>query len=199
MHQTRFEICFVTAGRMDFGLISPILKEMTTRYKDIFSPKIIAMGAHASEFHGGHATVIDAQDFEIHELLETLHPTDDAHGIAKSFANTADKISTVFKENSFDLLIIPGDRYEMLACASIATIMNIPIAHLYGGDITYGAYDDSMNLIYATIRATKEACEEQLQRFNPPVPGHHYPFKVLPLVIGAYNAHQPALNLDDSL
>ena len=62
----------------------------------------------------------------------------------------------------------------------------------------YGAYDDSMNLIYATIRATKEACEEQLHRFNPPVSGHHYPFKVLPLVIGAYSAHQPALNLEDT-
>lgn len=61
----------------------------------------------------------------------------------------------------------------------------------------YGAYDDSMNLIYATIRSTKEASEAELHRFNPPVNGHHYPFKVLPVVIGAYSAHQSSLNFEE--
>ncbi len=48
----------------------------------------------------------------------------------------------------------------------------------------YGAFDDSNNLLYATVKPSRELCVETLHRFNPRVEGHHYPYKVLPIFIG---------------
>jgi UDP-hydrolysing UDP-N-acetyl-D-glucosamine 2-epimerase len=73
-----------------------------------------------------------------------LLSSDTAEGITKSMGIAIAGFSEAFKNLQPDLLVILGDRYEMLALASTALIFKIPIAHIHGGEITEGAYDDAI-------------------------------------------------------
>ena len=68
---------------------------------------------------------------------------DDAKTIAKAFAETTYSTCSILKKISPDILIVVGDRYEILASVVAANFLRIPIAHLYGGEITEGSMDDS--------------------------------------------------------
>jgi len=137
------KICFITSGRMDFGLMQPILKEIRDNPGNL-DLQIIALGSHVSEAFGKTQDFILQSGFEITQSLETLSEYDDDLGTAKSFAMTADKIADAFEALRPDAIVLAGDRYELLACAGVATVMRIPIIHLYGGDVSYGAYDESI-------------------------------------------------------
>ena len=91
-----------------------------------------------------YVSQIEADGFKIDAKVEMLLSSDTAEGITKSMGLGMIGYADAFKQLSPDLLVILGDRYEMLAVASTALIFRIPIAHIHGGELTEGAYDDSI-------------------------------------------------------
>lgn len=136
------KICVATGTRAEYGLLKPLLEKLKTN--TLFELQLLVTGAHLSPEFGLTYKQIEADGFSINYKVEMLLSSDTAEGITKSMGIAITGFSEAFKNLQPDLLVILGDRYEMLALASTALIFKIPIAHIHGGEITEGAYDDAI-------------------------------------------------------
>ena len=144
-------IGIITTSRAEYGLLYCLIKEI--RKDNDMCLQLIVAGSHLSPEFGRTALEIEADGLLIDEKVEFLLSSDTGVGAAKSaglatlsFADTLDRLRP-------DILVLLGDRYEILAIALAATLLNIPIAHIHGGEITQGAIDDRIR-----HAVTKLAC-----------------------------------------
>ena len=149
------KICIVTGTRADWGLLSGIAKALDAR-SDV-KLQIVATNMHLSEQYGGTYREIERDGLHIDYRVPMPVDNDSAHGTVTAMSECMRGMANAFDALRPDLLLILGDRYEMLATASAALIYRIPIAHIAGGTISEGAYDDSirhsitkMSLIHLT-------------------------------------------------
>lgn len=136
------KICVVTATRAEYGLLSGLLKEISD--SKTYTLQLIATGMHLSPEFGFTFKEIENDGFKIDEKVEVLLSSDSAVGVAKSMGLTSIGFAETLDRLKPDLIIILGDRFEMLTVAQVALILQIPIAHIAGGDVTEGAYDDAI-------------------------------------------------------
>jgi UDP-N-acetylglucosamine 2-epimerase (non-hydrolysing)/GDP/UDP-N,N'-diacetylbacillosamine 2-epimerase (hydrolysing) len=139
---TRRRICVVTGSRAEYGILYWLLREIAA--DATLELQLVATAMHLSPEFGLTYRQIEQDGFKINAKVEMLLSSDTAVGIAKSigigvvgFADALDRLKP-------DLLVLAGDRFEMLAAAQVALVSGIPIAHLSGGDTTEGAYDESI-------------------------------------------------------
>ena len=137
-----FRICVVTGTRAEYGLLKPLLQLL--RDDADFCLQIIATGAHLSPEFGYTIQSITNDGFCVTETLEMLLSSDSAVGVTKSLGLACIGFADALNRLNPNLVILLGDRYEILAAAQCALIAGIPIAHLHGGEITEGAIDDSI-------------------------------------------------------
>ena len=136
------KITIVTGTRAEFGVLRPLIEKI---YKEnAFELQIVATAMHLSPEFGSTVDEIEEAGFEIAKKVECLLSSDTGTGVAKTMGLAMIGFADAFKELEPDLLIILGDRTEMLAAASTAMTLNIPIAHIHGGETTEGAYDESI-------------------------------------------------------
>lgn len=135
------KICFITGTRADYGIMAPIMKEIS-RSPDV-ALQIIATNMHLSPLYGMTVNEIEADGFNVNVKLESLVEGGTSASTVKSMAKVEEGIAEAFETLKPDLVVILGDRYEALAAASAAVVFNIPIAHLHGGETTEGAIDDA--------------------------------------------------------
>lgn len=136
------KICIVTGSRAEYGLLKPLIEKLDAD-KD-FTLQLLVTGAHLSPEFGLTYRQIEADGYKIDAKVEMLLSSDTAVGITKSMGLGMIGYAEALKQLSPDILVILGDRNEMLAVASTALIFRIPIAHIHGGELTEGAYDDSI-------------------------------------------------------
>lgn len=136
------KICVVTGTRAEYGILSSLLRKLKEAGE--VELQIIATNMHLSPLYGMTVTEIEADGFEISARIPLPLEDNSPRGTVKAMAVAMDGFADAFSALSPDLVLILGDRYEMLAAASAATIFGIPIAHFHGGEITEGAYDDSI-------------------------------------------------------
>ena len=138
------KICVVTGSRAEYGILRGLMKAI----KDAPELKlqIVATNQHLSKLQGETYKEIERDGFTIDYKVYMAddEAPDNAHTIAKAISRGVEGFANAFEVLQPDLLLILGDRYEMLAVASTALIYKIPIAHLHGGEITEGAFDDSI-------------------------------------------------------
>lgn len=136
------KICIVTGTRAEWGLLSGIAKALDNR-KDVVL-QIIATNMHLSEKYGDTWKEIQRDGLKI--TLKVPMPTDitTAHDTVNAMSECMKGMSKAFSTLSPDLILILGDRFEMLAVASTALIHRIPVAHMHGGEVTQGAFDESI-------------------------------------------------------
>lgn len=138
------KICVVTGSRAEYGILRTLMQAIKDDPQ--LRLQIIATNQHLSKLQGETYREIERDGFSI-DCKVTM--TDDeapdcANTIAKSIGRGIIGFADAFETLKPDLLLILGDRYEMLAVASTALIYKIPIAHLHGGEITEGAFDDAI-------------------------------------------------------
>ncbi|WP_363315994.1 UDP-N-acetylglucosamine 2-epimerase [Chryseobacterium sp.] len=136
------KVCIATGTRAEYGLLKPLIEKMVS--DPFFDLKILVTGAHLSPEFGLTYSQIEKDGFTIDEKVEMLLSSDTSESIVKSMGLAMIGFADALKRISPDLLIILGDRYEMLSLASSSLIFKIPIAHIHGGEITTGAYDDAI-------------------------------------------------------
>ncbi|MGL4393465.1 MAG: UDP-N-acetylglucosamine 2-epimerase [Fusobacteriaceae bacterium] len=135
------KICVVTGTRAEYGLLKPLLIKLK---KDLsFELQLIVTGSHLSEEFGNTYLQIEKDGFDITEKVQILSGSDSDVGVSKTMGLAMTKFADVLEKLKPDLIVLLGDRYELMAIASVATIMKIPIAHLHGGEATEGAYDEA--------------------------------------------------------
>lgn len=133
-------VCVVTGSRSEYGLLKWLMKDLQESGK--VDLKIIATGSHFSEKFGYSYREIIEDGFNIDlevNVLDGLRGQDD---VAHIMASCIDKISSALKLIEPDLVILLGDRYEIFSAAICAYVAGIPIAHIHGGELTEGAFDD---------------------------------------------------------
>lgn len=135
-------ICFVTGSRADYGLLYHPMRAIAA--EPGFELQVAVTGMHLSPQFGLTVSAIEADGFPIVGRVESLLASDTGTGIAKSMALGTAGFADLLARAEPDLLVLLGDRYEMLAAANAALVMGVPMAHLCGGDVTEGAYDDSI-------------------------------------------------------
>src|SRR6202035_2778201 len=136
------KIAVVTTSRADYSHLYWPLRELSA-HPDV-ELKIIAMGAHLSPEFGATIQEIERDGFEIAERIECLLSSDTDVGMAKTIGLATLSLADVLGRMRPDLLLLIADRYEMLAPASVALALRIPIAHIEGGEVSEGAIDDAV-------------------------------------------------------
>lgn len=136
------KICVVTGSRAEYGLLSNLMQEI--KKADDLQLQIIATNMHLSPEFGLTFREIEKDGFHIDKKVEMLLSSDTANATAKSVGLGMIGFADAYEDLSPDLLVVLGDRYEIFAAVSVALFFKIPVAHLHGGEITEGAYDDSL-------------------------------------------------------
>lgn len=158
-----YKICVVTATRAEYGLLRPLLFRLK-KNTDV-ELQLVVTGAHLSEKFGGTYKEIEADGFEEYSKI-FIHLDDDSKtGMAVSTGVATEKFAKLFGKIFPDMVIILGDRYEMLGVATAAHLIGIPIAHMCGGDVTEGAVDDAIRHCITKLSYLHfPGCEESANR-----------------------------------
>ena len=136
------KICIVTGSRAEYGLLYWLLKSI--QEDDKLELQIIATGMHLSPEFGLTFQVIEKDGFLINRKIETLLSADTPSAISKSTGLGIVGFADAFNELNPDIIILLGDRYEILSAAIAALFAKIPIAHIHGGETTAGAFDEGI-------------------------------------------------------
>jgi UDP-hydrolysing UDP-N-acetyl-D-glucosamine 2-epimerase len=131
---TKRKVCVVTGTRAEYGLLYPVLKEIQARKE--LSLQLVATTAHLSNEFGLTYRQIEEDGFNIDEKIDNLLSSDTKSSIAKSTGLATMLLADSFEKLDPDVVLLLGDRFETHAAATTALLMNIPIAHIHGGEIT---------------------------------------------------------------
>lgn len=138
----RRKICIVTGTRAEYGLLYWLMKEIEN--DEELELQIIVTGMHLSHEFGLTYKQIEEDGFKINSKVEMLLSSDTPVSIAKSVGLGVIGFADALENLKPDILVVLGDRFEILSVVQSAMIAGIPIAHIHGGEITEGAIDDSI-------------------------------------------------------
>ena len=136
------KLCTITGSRAEFF----ILKRLILKFQNdkFFNHKLIITGSHTSKFFGKTINDIKREDIKIHSVINLNFKGDKPEDITNYFATGIKKFSKKFFKLKPDLILVLGDRYEIYSAALAAYFLKIPVAHLYGGEITKGSLDNGI-------------------------------------------------------
>ena len=136
------KICVVTGTRAEYGLLRWLMHGINKSTK--LELQIIATGMHLSPEFDLTYKEIEKDGFHIHRMVEMLLSADTPSAISKSTGLGLIGFADVFAELKPDLIVLLGDRFEILAASISAMFANLPIAHIHGGETTTGAFDEAI-------------------------------------------------------
>ncbi len=139
---TRRRICVVTGTRAEYGLLTEILRALAA--DQAFELQLVVTGMHLSPEFGLTVKTIEADGFAIAARVDMLVAGDTGVATAKSMGLGLSGFADTFAMLKPDLLLVLGDRFEILAAVQAALVMQLPVAHIAGGDSTEGAFDEAI-------------------------------------------------------
>lgn len=136
------KICIVTGSRSEYGLLRWLMQDI----KDDLNLclQLIVTGSHLSINFGNTYKEIEGDGFFINKKIQILNETNEPSDIVKCMASGLKSFPSTIKTLNPDLVIILGDRYEIMPVAISSLILGVPLAHIHGGELTLGSYDDSI-------------------------------------------------------
>jgi UDP-hydrolysing UDP-N-acetyl-D-glucosamine 2-epimerase len=135
-------IAVVTVARSDYGIYLPVLRRIVD--DPALQLRLLVTGTHLSAEFGSTVEAIEADGFPIGDRIEMLLSSDTPTGTAKSMGLGTLGFADVYARNRPDILVVLGDRFEMHAAVVAALPYAIPVAHIHGGELSFGAIDDAL-------------------------------------------------------
>ena len=163
------KICVVTGSRAEFGLLYPLIKRIDE--DEELELQLIATGMHLSKEFGLTYKEIE-KEFKIDKKID-IKLSSKKEDISRSMGIAQIKFTKALSQLKPDIIVLLGDRYEIFAVAATATALNIPIAHIHGGELTEGAIDDAFRhsitkMSHLHFTSTKEYRERVIQLGESP-------------------------------
>lgn len=156
-------IAVFTGTRAEYGLLRPVLSML--RQSDICHLQLLVSGSHLSKHHGYTVQEIIDDGFQADALLPIDLSIDTPVHLCKELGKLITTAGEALHKLTPHILVLLGDRYETLGVALAASMLNIPIAHLHGGEITAGAMDDNFrHCISKLAHLHFTSCEDYRQR-----------------------------------
>lgn len=138
----RRKVCVVTGSRAEYGLLRPLLSAI--KEDAALRLQVVVTGMHLSSKYGNTWRDVVADGFEIDERVEMPLASDTAHAINIAMAQGQVGFSTAWQRLRPDLVVVLGDRFEIMAAAIAAMIHRLPIAHIHGGEASEGLIDEAI-------------------------------------------------------
>ena len=165
------KICVVTGSRADYGLLKNLMYLIKSDSE--MNLQIIVTGSHLSPKHGETYREIEDDGFKIDSKVEIVEEKIDFLSAAISMGKAQIEISEILFENKPDLMIVLGDRYEILSAVTSALLLKIPVAHIHGGEETQAAFDNSIRhaitkMSHLHFVATKKSRKRVIQMGERP-------------------------------
>lgn len=132
----------VTVGRSDFGIYRPVLRAIQS--DPGLELSLYVAGMHLNPEFGMTVGEIEAEGFPIAARIQTPMDGDEPLSVARAMGHGTAGMAQVLAAHAPDILLVLGDRFEMYAAALAALPFNIPLAHIHGGELTFGAMDDAL-------------------------------------------------------
>ena len=154
----KYKIAVITGSRAEYGLLRPVIKKIDQ--SKFFELQLIVTGTHLSPEFGQTENEIYLDNYKITDKLEILLSSNTRLGMAKSTGLAIISFADSYKNLCPDLVVCLGDRYEIFSAVYSALIMNIPIAHIHGGELTYGAIDDQFRHAITKASSIHFPCTE---------------------------------------
>ena len=136
------KICVVTGSRAEYGLLYWIIRDIQDA--NSLELQLVVTGMHLSPEFGSTYRQIENDGFRITRKVEMLLSSDTPSGIAKSMGLGISGFGEIYEALQPDIVLMLGDRFELLAAASAALVAALPIAHIHGGEVTQGAFDEAI-------------------------------------------------------
>lgn len=132
----------MTGSRADYGLLKKLMKLIDSDPE--MKLHIIVTGSHLSSKHGLTYKEIEEDGFQIGFKVDIIENIIDAQSTAKAMSKAQNEITKILINLKPDLMVVLGDRYEILSAVISALLSGIPVAHIHGGEVTTGAFDDAI-------------------------------------------------------
>jgi len=132
-------VCVITGTRAEYGLLRPLISRISDDPE--LKLQLIACGAHLSDEFG---RTIDEIEFSVDKCVEVMPSEDDDISVAKAMGRGMVSFADAYGELRPDLIVVLGDRYEIMSAVCVALVMRIPVAHIHGGETTEGAFDEAI-------------------------------------------------------
>lgn len=140
--QRRARICVFTGSRADYGPLLPLLRRLNS--DATVDLRLVASGGHLVPEQGMTVRAIERDGFIADERIDIVLATDAPAAVCKSFGLACIGYADVLERMDPDVVVVLGDRYESLAMATVTVQMNIALAHIGGGQLSFGSIDDRM-------------------------------------------------------
>lgn len=168
------KICVVTAARSEYGLMRWIIDSIY--HDESLELQLVVTGAHLSEEHGKTIRFIEEDGYPIAACVDMHLVSDNRKDIVRSMGYCSMGMADVLEQLQPDVVMVLGDRYELLPIVSASLVTGIPVAHLSGGDVTEGAIDNEVRNAVSMMSAIHfpgvEGSAENLRRMlgeNAPI------------------------------
>ena len=134
---TKKSLCVVTGTRAEYGLLRPVLQKLLQ--SAVIEPRLVVTGAHLAPEFGNTVSEIEADGMPIAARIPILKfGTGSPLATARTVSYTMERFTDYFGQNRPDAVLVLGDRYEIFAAGAAAALLEIPLAHISGGDVTGG-------------------------------------------------------------
>lgn len=135
-------ICVVTGSRAEYGHLRWLLQEIQEDPE--LKLQVVATGSHLSEKFGFTYRAIEADGFTLSGRVEIPLEDDSVLGVTQAMGVALGGFGKTFQQLKPDVVVVLGDRYEILTAVTAAMVAKIPVAHIHGGESTIGAFDESI-------------------------------------------------------
>jgi len=136
------KICIITGTRAEYGILYNLIK-LIEEDPDL-DLQLVVTGMHLSSQFGFTKNEIVEDGFQIAKEVDVLLSSGTKSAVAKSIGLASIQFSEVLSDLDPDIIVVLGDRFEIFAAVQSALILNIPVAHIHGGELTEGLIDEAI-------------------------------------------------------
>uniref|UniRef100_A0A673AMP8 Glucosamine (UDP-N-acetyl)-2-epimerase/N-acetylmannosamine kinase n=1 Tax=Sphaeramia orbicularis TaxID=375764 RepID=A0A673AMP8_9TELE len=158
----RLRVCVATCNRADYSKLAPIMFGIKS-HPDEFELEVVVLGSHLIDDYGNTFRMIEQDDFDIGSKLHTVVRGEDEAAMVESVGLALVKLPDVLQRLHPDILVVHGDRFDALALATAAALMNIRILHLEGGEVS-GTIDDSIRHAISKLAHYHACCTRRAEQ-----------------------------------
>lgn len=136
------KICIITAARSEYGLLKWVIDGVCNDKE--LELQLVVTGAHLSEEHGKTVQFIEEDGYPIATRVDMQLVSENKRDIVRSMGQCSIGMADALADLNPDVIVVLGDRYELLPIVSAALVLGAPVAHISGGDVTEGAIDNEV-------------------------------------------------------
>ncbi|XP_043970543.1 bifunctional UDP-N-acetylglucosamine 2-epimerase/N-acetylmannosamine kinase isoform X2 [Gambusia affinis] len=161
-NKKRLKVCVATCNRADYSKLAPIMFGLKSHPEE-FELEVVVLGSHLIDDYGNTFRMIEQDDFDIGSKLHTIVRGEDEAAMVESVGLALVKLPDVLQRLRPDILVVHGDRFDALALATAAALMNIRILHLEGGEVS-GTIDDSIRHAISKLAHYHACCTRMAEQ-----------------------------------